>query len=314
VTGTQPLDADLTAIAGLTPANDDIIQRKSGSWVNRTMSQLRDDLMTAVGRAVSQLATPLDNGWIRVNIDGTVRNRTDIEARGDLGLGSAALQPSSAFDAAGSAAAAQAAAIAASQPLDADLTAIAGLSTNGLVERTGAGTAAIRAIGVAASTDVPTRADADGRYLTPFAYSLLPAWTVGTQATTSVTMTDVTNTELTVAGAGMYEFEYRVTYDANATTTGAGFTVRNTVGGTIDYAAIETGVDTQAGDRSTFRGGIPTDLVAASSRATTANNAIIRGRLVFNAASAIRLQFRTEIATTTTITVTSVIGFIRRVS
>ena len=30
----QPLDADLTAIAGLTPSNDDIIQRKSGAWTN----------------------------------------------------------------------------------------------------------------------------------------------------------------------------------------------------------------------------------------------------------------------------------------
>ena len=41
----QPLDADLTAIAGLTPANDDVIQRKSGSWVNRTMAQLWADIL-----------------------------------------------------------------------------------------------------------------------------------------------------------------------------------------------------------------------------------------------------------------------------
>jgi hypothetical protein len=314
VTGTQPLDADLTAIAGLTPANDDILQRKSGSWVNRTLSQFRSDLMTAVGRAVSQLATPVDKGWIRVNADGTVQNRTDAEARDDLSLGTAALADSTDFDAAGSAAAAQAAAIAASQPVDADLTAIAGLSTNGLVERTGAGTAAIRAIGVGAGSSVPTRDDADARYITPFAYSLLPAWTVGTQATTAVTLTDVTNTELTVPGAGMYEFEYRVTYNANAVGTGAGFTARNTVGGTADYAAIETGVDAGAGDRSTFRGGFSLDVVSSTSRVTTGNQAIVRGRVIFNAASAIRLQFRTETVTTTTITVTDVIGFIRRVA
>jgi hypothetical protein len=36
--------------------------------------------------------------------------------------------------------------------------------------------------------------------------------------------------------------------------------------------------------------------------------------VIFNAASAIRLQFRTETVTTTTITVTDVIGFIRRVA
>jgi hypothetical protein len=124
----------------------------------------------------------------------------------------------------------------------------------------------------------------------------------------------VTDTELTVPGAGMYEFEYRVIYNANATTTGAGFTIRNTVGGTVDYSAVETGVDTAVADRSTFRGGFGADLVAATSRVTTGNAGIIRGRAVFNAASAIRLQFRTEIATSTTITVTDVIGFIRRVS
>jgi hypothetical protein len=177
----------------------------------------------------------------------------------------------------------------------------------------GLGTAAVVNTGTG-SGDVPTTSQADARYLTPFAYSLLPAWTVGTQATTAITLTDVTDTELTVPGAGMYEFEYRVVYNANATTTGAGFTIRNTVGGTVDYSAIEMGADTLAADRSTFRGGFQFDFAAASSRATTGNAAIVRGRAVFNAASAIRLQFRTEIATTTTITVTDVIGFIRRVA
>jgi hypothetical protein len=37
------LDADLAAIAALSPANDDIIQRKAGAWVNRTMTQLAAD-------------------------------------------------------------------------------------------------------------------------------------------------------------------------------------------------------------------------------------------------------------------------------
>ena len=40
----QPLDSDLTAIAALTPENDDIIQRKSGVWTNRTMAELAADL------------------------------------------------------------------------------------------------------------------------------------------------------------------------------------------------------------------------------------------------------------------------------
>lgn len=40
----QDLDADLTAIAGIAPTNDDIIQRKAGAWTNRTIAQLKTDL------------------------------------------------------------------------------------------------------------------------------------------------------------------------------------------------------------------------------------------------------------------------------
>ncbi len=50
------------------------------------------------------------------------------------------------------------------QPADADLTAIAALTSTGLVERTGAGTAAIRVIGAASGASIPTRDDADARY------------------------------------------------------------------------------------------------------------------------------------------------------
>lgn len=44
----QPLDLDLTTIAGLTPANDDIIQRKAGAWTNRTIAQYYADLQPSV--------------------------------------------------------------------------------------------------------------------------------------------------------------------------------------------------------------------------------------------------------------------------
>ena len=43
----QPLDSDLTTIAALTPTNDDVMQRKSGAWTNRTISQLKTDLAYA---------------------------------------------------------------------------------------------------------------------------------------------------------------------------------------------------------------------------------------------------------------------------
>lgn len=40
----QPLDSDLTAIAGLMPTDNDILQRISGSWASRTMAQLKTSL------------------------------------------------------------------------------------------------------------------------------------------------------------------------------------------------------------------------------------------------------------------------------
>jgi hypothetical protein len=40
----QPLDSDLTAIASLSASNDDFLQRKSGAWAARTISQVKADL------------------------------------------------------------------------------------------------------------------------------------------------------------------------------------------------------------------------------------------------------------------------------
>lgn len=60
--GKQNLDSDLTSIAGLSPSNDDIIQRKAGAWANRTIAQLKTDL--AIGQSdVSGLATLLALGF-----------------------------------------------------------------------------------------------------------------------------------------------------------------------------------------------------------------------------------------------------------
>lgn len=42
--GYQPLDSDLTAIAALTPVNNDMIQRTAGVWTNRTPAQVKTTL------------------------------------------------------------------------------------------------------------------------------------------------------------------------------------------------------------------------------------------------------------------------------
>jgi hypothetical protein len=43
-TAFEAKDGDLTAIAGLSPSNDDVLQRKAGAWTNRTLTQLLSDL------------------------------------------------------------------------------------------------------------------------------------------------------------------------------------------------------------------------------------------------------------------------------
>lgn len=77
--GAQPVDADLTAIAALAPADNDVLQRKAGAWTNRTPAQLKTDLSLAKG----------DVGL------GNVANAAQVElgtvdAKGDLIVGSAA--------------------------------------------------------------------------------------------------------------------------------------------------------------------------------------------------------------------------------
>ena len=108
----QPLDSDLTAIAALSPSNDDVIQRKAGSWTNRTMAQLIADL-GALGTTFQPLDSDLtaiaalspSNDDVVQRKAGAWTNRTLAQLISDL----AALGTTF-------------------QPLDSDLTAIAALS------------------------------------------------------------------------------------------------------------------------------------------------------------------------------------------
>lgn len=59
----QALDSDLTAIAALTPTNDDVLQRKAGAWTNRTVAQFKSDLSLAA-IATSGSASDLGSGMV----------------------------------------------------------------------------------------------------------------------------------------------------------------------------------------------------------------------------------------------------------
>lgn len=89
--GKQPLDADLTTIAGLTATTNSVMQAKAGAWSARTPAQLKTDL---------------------------------ILVKADVGLGSV----DNTADTAKPVSTAQQAALNGKQPLDADLTTIAGLT------------------------------------------------------------------------------------------------------------------------------------------------------------------------------------------
>jgi hypothetical protein len=66
----QPLDSDLTVIAGLSPANDDVIQRKAGAWINRAPAQLKSDLLLTKGD-VALGNVPNVDATSRANHNGT---------------------------------------------------------------------------------------------------------------------------------------------------------------------------------------------------------------------------------------------------
>lgn len=54
-------DADLATIAGLSPSNDDLLQRKSGAWANRTLAQVKSDLaLNNVPNLLNNLAATTD--------------------------------------------------------------------------------------------------------------------------------------------------------------------------------------------------------------------------------------------------------------
>lgn len=64
--GAQPVDADLTTIAGLTATTDNVIQSVAGAWASRTPAQLKATLALAVGdvSGAAPAASPTFTGTV----------------------------------------------------------------------------------------------------------------------------------------------------------------------------------------------------------------------------------------------------------
>lgn len=132
----QPLDADLTTIAGLTATTDNFIVSVSSAWASRTPAQVRTTLGLVIGTNVQAWDAQLDT-WAGITPSangGSLVSAADYAAMRallDLEAGTDFLSP--------------AAIAAAYQPLDADLTALAGLTSaaNKIPYFTGSGTAGL---------------------------------------------------------------------------------------------------------------------------------------------------------------------------
>lgn len=130
----QPLDSDLTTIAGLTATTDNMIQSVGSAWASRTPAQVRTALALVLGTNVQAWDADLDaiaalaasNDDIVQRKAGAWTNRTIAQLKTDLALitqvitnGVTTTAPSedAVFDA-----------LALKQDLDSDLTTIAGLT------------------------------------------------------------------------------------------------------------------------------------------------------------------------------------------
>lgn len=167
----QTLDATLTALAGLNATAGLVEQTAADTFTKRLIGVANatdiptradaDARYAAIGHNHSGVYQPVDATLTALaGLDATAglveQTGADTFTKRAIGVGTTTSIPTRADG------------DARWQTLDATLTALAALNaTAGLVEQTGTDTFTKRAIGVTSATDILTRADGDGRYLTP---------------------------------------------------------------------------------------------------------------------------------------------------
>lgn len=155
-----------------------------------------------------------------------------------------------------------------------------------------------------------TQTGGDARYA-PIAPLTYLAYASGSQATTSTSLGDVAGTSFTL-GVGAYRIEYRISYDAAATTTGAYFSVNGTavfptneLYGKVFYRTVLT----EYGFRpfGAFNGGV----TSASSLGTASNNAVMEVTINVTTGGTFFLRWATEVGGSA-ITITDVHGYAQK--
>ena len=141
----------------------------------------------------------------------------------------------------------------------------------------------------------------------------------GSQAYAVTTLAAVNSTSFTFPSTGLYHVQYAIKHDANATTTGANFSVAGTA--VFDYLnfLVSYRVDGSTAGRSSYTGlafslsgsaGLP----AQSSAATTNNRVMVDVWINVTTVGTISLLAASEVAVASGITVTDVKGFMKKES
>lgn len=137
-------------------------------------------------------------------------------------------------------------------------------------------------------------------------------YTGGSVATTSTTLRYVEpSASVYIPEPGFYHFRMFGTYNVNATTTGAFFSLSGDASNT--YFDCDIGYTTAVGDRGQNQfGNYGGGTVVASSLFTVGNTMLLNGFIKATSTGYLKLMFATEVNTSTSVTLISLKGFIRR--